>query len=136
YRASTDLGDHTVIVYVSGGFTTDPGREYYSIVDTAMSGYMSDPKSEEGNQVIQNEERDNDVINDIKNTAWYLNRLNVALYSIDARGMVTPGQDISHSDSMRLAGGRDFFASRSHQEALNDLASETGGVAFVGSQNY
>lgn len=136
YLSASDLGDHTVIVYVSGGFTTDPGREYYSIVDSAMAGYMSDPKSEEADQIIQNEEQDNDVLNEIKNTAWYLNRLNVTLYSIDSRGMITPGQDVSQADSMRLSGGRDYFSMHSHQEALNSLASETGGVAFVGSQNY
>jgi VWFA-related protein len=136
YLSSADLGDHTVIVYVSGGFTTEPGREYYALVDEAMKVYLADPKSQEPDQVIENPEQDIDVINEIRDTAWYLNRLNVTLYSIDTRGFVSGVQDISQGNPLKLTGGRDFFATRSHQEALSALANETGGMAFIGQQNF
>lgn len=136
YLSSADLGDHTVIVYVSGGFTTEPGREYYSLVDEAMKVYLADPKSQEPDQVIESADQDQDVINEIKDTAWYLNRLNVTLYSIDTRGFVSGVQDISQQNPLKLTGGRDYFATRSHQEALSALANETGGMAFIGQQNF
>jgi len=136
YLSTADLGDHTVIVYVSGGFTTDPGREYYAIVDESMKKYLADPKTQEADQLVESPEQDNDVINDLRNTAWYLNRLNVTLYSIDARGLVSGVQDISQQNSLRLTSGRDFFATHSQQESLSSLAQETGGVAFIGQQNY
>lgn len=137
YLATSDLGDHTVIVYVSGGFTTEPGRQYYTLLDAAMQRYLADPKISEPDVVVSTPEQDFDVVNDIRDTAWYMNRLNVTLYSIDARGMITNGQDISDENLLNLtAGGEDYFAAHSHQEALASLAKETGGLAFIGTQNY
>lgn len=136
YLSAADLGEHTVIVYISGGIQSEPGREYYAIVDEAMKVYDAGLKGETPDQVIFKEEVDWDVVNEIKNTAWYLNRLNVTLYSIDARGLVSGVRDISHENPMGFPSGLDFFSAHSHQESLGALAGETGGLAFVGSQNF
>jgi len=137
YLSTSDLGDHTVIVYVSGGFTTEPGRHYYTLLEAAMQRYLADPKISEPDVVVSTPEQDFDMINDIRNTAWYMNRLNVTLYSIDARGLISNGQDISDENLLNLtAGGEDYFASHDHQEALASLAKETGGLAFIGTQNF
>ena len=136
YLSTSDLGDHTVIVFVSGGFNTEPGRQYYTLLDAAMRRYLADPKIQEPDVVVYNPEQDFTIINEIRATAWYLNRLNVTLYSIDARGLVRSGVDASQENTLNLVGGVDFFAARSHQEALSFLASHTGGLAFTGSQNY
>jgi len=137
YLATSDLGDHTVIVYVSGGFTTEPGRHYYTLLESAMQRYLADPKVSEPDVVVGTPEQDFDVVNDIRDTAWYMNRLNVTLYSVDARGLIANGQDATSENLLNLsAGGEDYFASHSHQEALMSLAKETGGLAFIGTQNF
>lgn len=136
YLAAADLGEHTVIVYISGGIQSEPGQEYYAIVDKAMKVYDAGLKGEGPDQVLFKEEVDWDVVNEIKNTAWYLNRLNVTLYSIDARGLVSGVRDYSQNNPMGFPAGLDYFGAHSHQESLGTLASETGGLAFIGSQNF
>ena len=125
-----------MIVYISGGIQAEPGREYYSIVDKAMKMYDAGMKGEGPDQVLFKEEVDWDIVNEIKNTAWYLNRLNVTLYSIDARGLVSGTRDNTQENSMGFSSSLDYFGAHSHQEALGALAGETGGLAFVGTQNF
>ncbi len=86
--------------------------------------------------MVETPEQDFDIVNEIRSTAWYLNRLNVTLYCIDSRGMLQMGQDASSKNTLNLIGGDDYFARHSHQEMLNFLARTTGGLAFTGSQNY
>lgn len=114
YLEEKSSGEHFVLVYVSGGFSSDPGRRYYDTVnDVAQSNAPT--SSEIFLESSLGEERHFDLRREIQKTIGSLNRMNVTLYTLDARGM---------SDL------KDF------QESLQEIAAETGGLSFANSQNF
>jgi VWFA-related protein len=135
YLTQRDLGSHTLIIYIGGGFTIEPGVRYERIAEEAMNKYLVEARAQIPEQITNFHEQDPDLITEIRNTTWYLNRLNLTLYTLDSRGLVSGGQDISQFEMTDIPAGKDFFGVRGHQEALQFLADHTGGLAFTGSQN-
>ncbi|MCI0414370.1 VWA domain-containing protein [bacterium] len=112
HMAIQNLGDNSVVVYVSGGFSVDPGRQYYDIVTNLASTAGT---NEEFMALSQLQERNMDMRSQIKNTLGKLNRMNVTFYTIDTEG---------------LGGASEY------QDSLVEMASETGGTSFYNSQNF
>lgn len=112
HMAIQNMGDNSVVVYVSGGFSVDPGRQYYDIVSnlTATAG-----TTEEFMLVSQLQESNLDMRREIKHTLGKLNKMNVTFYTIDTEGL----------------GG-----SSEYQDSLVEMADETGGTSFYNSQNF
>ena len=106
------LGDDPVVVYVSGGFSVDPGRQYYDMVHDLASTATN---TEEFMTLSQVQEHNLDMRREIRKTLGKLNKLNVTFYTIDTVGM----------------GG-----SAEYQDSLVEMANETGGKAFYNSQNF
>ncbi len=112
HMAIQNLGDNSVVVYISGGFSVDPGRQYYDAVNNLAS---SAGTTEEFMALSQVQERNLDMRSRIKNTLGKLNKMNVTFYTIDTEGL----------------GG-----SSEYQDSLVEMASETGGTSFYNSQNF
>jgi VWFA-related protein len=132
YLQGNQYDGRLVMIYVSGGFSMRPGQNYFEIIDRAV----------ESSSIIGSEDlnfRDrpsNEFDMEVKKTIGILNRLNVTIYSIDARGLI-PYDRGPERDSVQLALG---FNTVTYQKELQDslvtIARETGGTAFTNSQNY
>lgn len=112
YMSGLNIGDDPVVVYVSGGFSVDPGRQYYDMVHDVASTATN---TEEFMTLSQVQEYNMDMRREIKKTLGKLNKLNVTFYTVDAVGL----------------GGQSEY-----QDSLVEMAHETGGTAFYNSQNF
>ncbi len=110
--SSLSLGEDPVVVYVSGGFSVDPGRQYYDIVFNLASAATN---PEEFAALSQVQEANMDMRREIRKTLGKLNKLNVTFYTIDTGGL---------------------GAKSEYQDSLVEIANETGGTAFYNSQNF
>jgi VWFA-related protein len=65
-----------------------------------------------------------------------LNKLNVTIYSIDARGIATIDRAADRGAVQALQGFDSLHYKRELQDSLSVIAAETGGIAIINSQNY
>jgi len=112
YLAKESLGEDPVVVYVSGGFSVDPGRQYYDVVTNLASSATT---TEEFSELSKVQESNMDMRNEIKKTFGRLNKMNVTFYTIDTGGL----------------GGQSEY-----QDSLVEMANQTGGTSFYNSQNF
>lgn len=107
-----DFGGHLIILYVSGGFSADPGRDYFDEVDDLAK----DSVEEEEMITYSNERNFNfDFKKEMQKSIGKMNRLNVTISTLDTQGM---------------------GSSTDKREALQQVADETGGISFSNSQNF
>jgi len=112
YMAGQSLGEDPVVVYVSGGFSVDPGRQYYDVVSNLASAATT---TEEFAELSKVQESNMDLKNEIKKTLGKLNKMNVTFYTVDTGG---------------LGGASEY------QDSLVEMADQTGGTSFYNSQNF
>jgi VWFA-related protein len=107
-----DFGGHLIILYVSGGFSSDPGRGYFDEVDELAKNSVE----EEEMFSYSNERNFNfDFKKEMQRSIGKMNRLNVTISTLDTQGL---------------------GASSEKREALQQVADETGGISFGNSQNF
>ena len=129
-------GEHLVILLVSGGFNADPGRMYYDTIDRIAEnrGY-SVGGINWANQVPNSVRKINfDVRREVESSVGRLNRQNVTLYTVNTRGMYVPGGSITAFDRSFFIQDNSYL--QDYQESLAQVADETGGTAFMNSQNF
>ncbi len=112
HMAIENLGDNSIVVYVSGGFSVDPGRQYYDVISNMAATAGT---TEEFTVFQQFQEGNLEMVDQIKRTLGKLNKMNVTFYTIDTVG---------------LGGAAEY------QDSLVEMANETGGTAFYNSQNF
>lgn len=107
-----DFGGHLIILYVSGGFSSDPGRDYFDEVDELAK----DSVSEEEMFSFSTERNFNfDFRKEMQKSIGKMNRLNVTISTLDTQGL---------------------GSSTDKRESLQQVADETGGISFGNSQNF
>lgn len=113
HLSTLNFGDHVVVLYISGGFSSDPGRQYFDMVDDLISGDVS---SSEDMQALSMHRRPNfDFNKELQKSIGKLNRYNVTISTLDTQGM----------DS-----------SAEYRDSLVEMAQETGGISFSNSRNF
>ena len=132
YLQGNQFQGRLVMIYVSGGFSLRPGQNYYDIIDRSI-----DQNSVVGSEDLNFRDRpDNTFYNEVKRTIGTLNRLYVTIYSIDARGLVNLDRGPERDTSQVTYGSNTVDYQRELQDSLVLIAKETGGTAFINSQNY
>ncbi len=128
--------EHTVILFVSGGINSDPGRRYFDLVSGFVTRQSENLSSAEFSASFTASTRENnfDLETQIQKSIGKLNRYNMTLYAINARGLVGSGPDVSHMESSYSA--IDINLTRDYQDSLSHIAQETGGLSFQNSQNF
>jgi VWFA-related protein len=111
YLTSNDPHEQIVMLLVSGGFSRDPGRRFYEIIDRlALRALNNDPLKMTGFK------RSNfDFESELKKTVGKLSKSNVTIYTLDTRGTVRR---------------------KEYQDSLIEMADETGGISFYNSLNF
>jgi len=132
YLQGNQFEGRLVMMYVSGGFSMRPGQNYFEIIDRAI-----DATSVVGSEDLNFRDRpDNTFDHEVKRTIGILNRLNVTIYSIDARGLVNYDRGPERDTTQLAFGFNTVEYQRELQDSLVLIAKETGGTAFVNTQNY
>ena len=111
YLGNTQQGEQTVVLYVSGGFSADPGRRYYEIIDRIAEKNMN-------NEILKflGQRRNASNFNkELKKSIGRLNRSNVAVYTINTRGVSRWPE---------------------YRDSLIGISQETGGLAFYNTRNF
>ena len=79
---------------------------------------------------------DNDFELEVRNAIGLLNRLNVTIYSIDANGMLEYNRGADRDTRMAQLGINNITYTQELQDSLAMISRETGGMAFLNSQNF
>ena len=132
YLADNASPGRLVMIYVSGGFSMRPGQNYFDIVDKAI-----DDTSVVGSEdMIFRDKPDNDFELEVRNAIGLLNRLNVTIYSIDANGMLEVNRGADRDTRQVQLGINSVTYTQELQDSLAMISRETGGMAFLNSQNF
>lgn len=129
YVAQLKSQEHLIILVVSGGFDSDPGRRYYEILYRITGG---EPNPVTMPESIRN--TDFSIPNEVKSTIGRLNRSNITAYAINTRGAYVGGADPSRNDSRLFT--NDPTLLQDYQDSVARIATETGGVFFQNSTNF
>jgi VWFA-related protein len=144
------------LVWVSGGFPIQIGSPKIGIPQIQMqpaasSGGGGDPRTEAGrgqsqpvgggdptNQLTRIERETSVQTASIRKAADALNRVNMAIYPVDARGVtlnagMTPS--VRSADVQPSLASSGFFDRQDTYETANLLADRTGGKAFYGTND-
>jgi VWFA-related protein len=132
YLSQNNNPGRLVMLYVSGGFSLRPGQNYYNIVDKAI-----DDTSVVGSEdMVFRDRPDNDFEIEVRNAIGLLNRLNVTIYSIDANGLLESNRGADRDTRMVQLGIDSVTYTQELQDSLAMISRETGGMAFLNSQNF
>lgn len=136
YLQKLDLPDHIVMVFISGGFDSDPGRRYFDIVDKFADQHGFDTLSTSAAQNIPDSVRPNnfDIFSEIHKRIGLLNKSNITLYSINTRGIYMSGHDAA-AESLDFS-SEDTTLQQDMQASLSAIAQDTGGLTFENSSNF
>jgi VWFA-related protein len=136
YGKNLSNGEHTVVMFVSGGINAEPGRRYFDLVNkyvnrTAVAVDPADFIIKSGSPVKENNFDLTRLVND---SIGKLNRYNLTLYSINTRGLDSSGPDVTKADPHYAAIDTNII--KDYQDSLSQMAEETGGLSFQNSQNF
>jgi VWFA-related protein len=108
---NSDSRKHIVMLLLSGGFSTDPGRRFYEVADRlSLRVLNNDPLKS-----LAFKRSNFDFENELRRTVGKLSRSNVTIYTVDTRGVVRR---------------------KEYQDSLIEIADETGGLSFYNSSNF
>jgi VWFA-related protein len=137
----TELGkrensDHTTLLYVSGGFNGDPGRQYFELINRFVEWAGGAANPMENNFRFPDSVRkfNFDLAKEIRDNVGRLSRNNITLYAMNTRGPVSPGEDNTRMNS--ILGQSDFGILQDYQDSMIQIAKETGGLSFQNSRNF
>lgn len=128
FKQRSSAAEHTIMLYLSGGFHADPGRRYHEMIaafqekrhGTSSSGSLRETSF--------------DIRRLVKKSVGRLNRMNITLYTINTRGMYDGSDSLDAADPSLVSLGNTFL--QDYQESLAQIADETGGLFFKNSHNF
>jgi VWFA-related protein len=114
----TALPGKRAFLHVSGGFDMQPGSAMmqYAVGTFSLRSYDAGNMSRELQALIQK-----------------ANANEVTFYTVDARGLSAEGSSAGGDDPLLNRPGVGFFARQDSQAGLQELATETGGLALLNS---
>jgi VWFA-related protein len=128
YLNALQQNDHTVMLLISGGLNIEPGRQYFDLV-RAKTG-----DEEQGLPLGGLRGAGWDLRKETKETVARLNLNNITIYTINTRGPISVVNQATEFDKKYLPKDNEYL--RDHQEMMDSIADETGGVSFKNSLNF
>jgi len=132
HLSETQIQGHVALLYISGGFPINPGEQYFEMVQQLIEEQFA-----AGSGDLAMIDRPNfNFQYDIRRTIGALNRMNVTIYSMDAKGLLMNARG-AEMDSVQAARGlKTFSRNLQLQDSLVLVARETGGLSFTNGQDY
>lgn len=136
YGKNLSNGEHTVVMFVSGGLNADPGRRYFDLVNNYLNRTAAaiDPADFIIKSGSPMKENNFDLARLVDDSIGKLNRYNLTLYSINTRGLDSSAPDVTKADGNYAK--VDINLIKDYQDSLSQMAEETGGISFQNSQNF
>ena len=132
HLSERSVGGNVGLIYVSGGFPIRPGEHYFDLVNRNM-----DERFTAGAPDLAMVDRPRfDFLQDLRKTIGHLNRMNVTIYSLDAKGLLLNARGAERNDVQAKHGMNLLARNYQLQDSLVNLAQETGGLAFINGQQY
>ncbi len=120
--------EHTVVLLISGGLNIEPGRQYFDLV-RAKTG-----DAEEGLPLGGMRGIGWDLRREVKELIGRMNVNNLTIYTINTRGPISTVDTTLEFDKKYYPKDNDYL--RDHQEIMDIVADDTGGVSFRNSLNF
>lgn len=154
-----NISGHKSLIWVSGGFPIQIGMAKLGNPQTQMqpttgSGGGGDPRTAAGqghsqpagggdptNQLTRNDRESGLQTTAIRKATDALNRVNMAIYPVDAHGVEPNAGSLGMDPTVRSASAQPslssggFFERQDTHDSANLLADRTGGKAFYGSND-
>ena len=128
FLSEQNQNEHVVVLLISGGISSRPGQQYLDMVNSAAGTGNELPLGDFGTTNF-------DIRKSIQKAVGALNRDNVTIYTISTRGQIDPIDEIVHSDRKYAPKNQKIY-SEDYKLPLNQIARETGGLAFENSVNF
>jgi VWFA-related protein len=132
YLSDNTYEGRLVMMYVSGGFSMRPGQNYFEMVDKAIENNFTIGTDD----LVLRDMPSNDFELEVRDTIGLLNRLNVTIYSIDANGLLENNIGAERDSRATRVGLNPVTYTQELQDSLAMISRETGGMAFLNSQNF
>ena len=122
-------GSHLVALYISGGISSEPGRQYFDIIESRLGN------SDFSRRSLTAREDGSHLWNLLRRIVAQLNRHNITFYTINTRGNISPVPDstVERRRELRLD---DPAYLDELQELMAEIADQTGGLYFENSTNF
>jgi VWFA-related protein len=128
YLNELQQNDHTVVLLISGGLNIEVGRQYFDLI-RAKTG-----EEEQGLPLGGLRGAAWDLRKEIKEAVARLNLNNITIYTINTRGPISVVTEATEFDKKYLPKDNEYL--RDHQEMMDIIANETGGISFKNSLNF
>ncbi len=132
HLSDSSVHGHVALIYISGGFPMSPGEHYFDMVQQYLENQFP---SAPGDFAMVDRPRYN-FQNDVKKTVGALNRMNVTIYSLDAKGLLMNARGAEMNSLQAASGMRTLGANQQLQDSLILVAHETGGLSFTNRQDF
>jgi VWFA-related protein len=127
YLTELQQSEHTIVVFVSGGLNIEPGRQYFDII-RAKTG------EEEGLPLGGVRGASWDLRKEVRETIAKMNLNNLTVYTINTRGPISVVNEATEFQKKYLPKDNEYL--RDHQEMMDIIADDTGGISFRNSLNF
>jgi VWFA-related protein len=121
----TPLPGKKAFLFVSGSLPTQPGQEMFAYA--SGSGVASASLGPINLRQVPTQ---------IANLAKVANADEITFYTVDAKGLVAEGGTAASDDPLRFRPGVAFFAQQNAQSGMLELATETGGLALINTNDF
>ncbi len=119
---------HMVVLYISGGINSEPGRQYYDLIERSVGNAGS-------KDLLAMREGGSDLWKLLRRIVAQLNRHNITFYTINTRGTENPLPE-SVTEGNRKPVFEDATYLDETQELMAEIADLTGGLYFENSLNF
>ena len=128
---------HKVVLFFSGGISSNPGRQYFEIVRNSnlMKEYTRDEMDVLREFPECEDEGGYDLQKDFKKLVGQLNRYNITFYTVGSRGPINDLLDTVRERD-RTFHIKDLEFLKDYEDFLALIADETGGLYFGNSLNF
>jgi VWFA-related protein len=137
YVKKQDPGTHKVVLFFSGGISSNPGKQYFDIVRDSrfVRDYIVDDWKMREEFPACDDEGGLELQKELKKLVGQLNRYNITFYTVSSRG---PINDLLETvrESNRKFNVHDLDFLKDYQDYLSQVADETGGIYFGSSLNF
>lgn len=137
YLGKQPQENHTVVLFLSGGISSNPGRQYFDVVRNSNLARKLVPEDWDFTREFPecDYETGSDLQKEFRKLVGKLNRYNITFYTINSRGPINDLLETVRERDRRIHSS-DLQFLKEYQDFLVLMADDTGGIHFENSSNF